>query len=379
MFDEISQHAGNPAELFRLVSRQLVEAGEFHRLFDLRLVERRQELGLSLEPHASIEDLDDQLATKLEQGYLDACREVGQLFLQSGQPMVAWRYLRPTGQKQSMRQWLASVVPDDDNADELIELALHEGIDPERGYAWLLARRGTCQGITELEAMQGHLPPEQLEACATVLVRQVHGELLTNLYGHLEQLGETAAPNQSAGQLLTTWPQLTAEGNFHIDTSHLSTTVRFARLLTEPSILEKAIDLAEYGTQLDEDYQYPGESPFEQHYSAHRLLFRATLGQEVDEAIDYFGRRAKDATEEPHSTAEIETYLILLSRTANYTLALEEYATLVPQDCELSAYAPNPLALARRSNSWEQYFQLCQARNDVVGLAAGKILQQQSP
>lgn len=375
-FDELSSSANDPAELFRVVGRQLVDAGEFHRLFDLRLVQRRHELGLSPEPHASIDDLDEQVATKLEQGYLDACREIGQLFLQAGQPLVAWRYLRPTGEKQSLRRWLSSVVPNEENADELIELALHEGIDPERGYAWLLASRGTCQGITELEGMQGHLPIDQQAACATVLVRQLHKELSANLRGHLEQLGQQADDHLSVQQLLATWPQLTAEAHFHVDTSHLSTTVRFARLLTEPSILEKAIELADYGAQLAEDYQYPDQPPFEELYPTHGMFFRATLGQDVDQAVEYFGGRARENSEDQSSTAEIETYLILLDRSGRYVQALEEYASLVPEDCELSPYAPNPLALARKGNCWSQYLELCQSRDDIVGFAAGKLHEQ---
>lgn len=373
MFDEIDQAADDPRRMFEIVTRQLVEAGELHGLFDLRLIQRRHELGLPPTTRALPTALSDELTSKLEHAYLDACREVGRLFLERSDPVSAWRYYRPTGERKPIRDWLARAVPDEDKADQLIELALHEGIDPERGYAWLVARRGTCQAISELEAMQALLPIDDQKACAAVLVRQLHTELISNLLSHLQQRGESVGEANSAQSLLTTWPQLTEDGHFHVDTSHLATTVRFARLLTEPTILEKVLDLAEYGLQLSDDYHYPGEPPFEKLYSSHRLLFRATLGYGVEEALEYFGNRAHQSTDDLQNTVSIETYLILLQRTGNSKRALDEYTSLVPKDCELSAHAPDLLTLAQETDCWQQYFDICQSRNDIVGFTLGKL------
>jgi hypothetical protein len=375
MFDKIAALANSPDEMFQQAARQLVEAGQLHRLFDLRLMQRRHDLGLPLGQDSVLDELEDSLLERLEKGYLDACREVGQLFLEAGQPREAWRYLRPTGERKAVRRWLERAVPDEATADELIELALYEGIDPERGYAWLLARRGTCNAVTELEAMRGGLSVKHQSACAAVLVRHMHQELLTNLREHLQRLGETAPSKASVSDLLTEHPALLAEGAFHVDTSHLATTVRFARLLTEPALLEKAIELAEYGSRLAADLQYPDEAPFEDLYRTHLLLFRGSLGREVEAALDYFrGRARATASDDPGATA-IEAYLVLLERTGRAAQALEEYAELVPKDHRLSPYAPTQLRLAQACGDWQRYFELCQVRGDVVGFAAGQWTQ----
>ena len=324
-----------------------------------------------------METLEDELAEKLEHAYLTSCREIGQLFLDANDPLSAWRYLRPTGDKHAIRQWLACASADENNADELIELALYEGIDPERGFAWLLARSGTCQSITQLEAIQAQLSIPDQTACAAVLLRHVHQELLANLRGHAEQLGDVPASANTALEYVTALPQLIADGNFHIDTSHLATTVRYARLLTEPGLVELAIDLAEYGSRLAEDHQYPGEPPFEQLYPTHMLLFRATLGQEVDAAVEYFGQRARDSIGDSHSTTAIETYLVLLQRIGRGQQALEEYVELVPKGCELSLHAPDLMSLARQQGSWQDYFAICQSRDDLVGYAAGLLAERE--
>ena len=377
MFDKIAEFSRDPDQMFRHAARQLVETGQLHRLFDLRLMQRRHELSLPLDTNDALEDLEDAVMERLENGYLKACREVGQLFLEAGQPREAWHYLRPTGEKKAVRQWLERAVPNDADADQLIELALYEGIDPERGYAWLLARRGTCNAVTELEAMRAGLSIKDQTACAAVLVRHMHQELSASLRGHLERLGETPKTGQTIAELLSSHPVLLAEGAYHVDTSHLATTVRMARLITNPDLLEKAIDLAEYGSRLADDLQYPDEPPFEDLYQTHLMLFRATLGCDVETALEYFGGRARETASDRQSTTAVEAYLVLLERTGHADRALDEYTNLVPADRVLSPYAPPLLQLAQSCGDWERYFDICQQRDDLVGFAVGQLSQPQ--
>jgi hypothetical protein len=376
MFDKIAALASDADELFQQVAKQLVEAGQLDRLFDWRLMQRRYELGLPLGQEASLEELEDSALARLESGYLDACREVGELFLEAGQPSDAWRYLRPTGEKKALRRWLERAVPDDQSAEELIELALYEGIDAERGFAWLLAKRGACNAITELEATRGGLSVKDQTACAAVLVRHMHQELLANLRSHLQKLGETMPAGVAVREIMTKHPALFVEGAFHVDASHLATTVRFARLLTEPALLEEAIALAEYGSRLDADLQYPDEPPFEDLYRTHLLLFRGSLGQDVEAALDYFGRRARETASDQGSTTAVESYFALLERVGRAAQALAEYAELVPAESRLSPYAPSLLRLAQKCGDWQRYFEVCQSRGDLVGFAAGQLSRQ---
>ncbi len=373
MFEKIASQAHDADSMFQHAAKQLVEAGRFHQLFDLRLLQRRHALGVPLSQETVLDELEESLRVQLEEAYLGACREVGQLLLEAGRIRDAWTYLRPAGDKTLMRRCLERAVPDEDSADELIALALHEGIDPERGFAWLLAQRGTCNAITELEGICGSLPVKDQVACATVLVRHMHEELLNNLKGHLARLDPDATQAESLSQLLADHPKLLEEGGYHVDTSHLATTVRFARLLTEPDLLQMAVELADYGSRLAKDLQYPDSPPFEETYPAHLLLFRATLHEEVDQALDYFRQQAHSVAIENHGMSAIETYLILLERLGRSELALDEYATLVAADCPLSPYAPSLLRLAQSCGCWDRYLEICEQRGDVVGFAAGQL------
>lgn len=376
MADEFSQFPDDPQALFSQVARRLLEQGDLHRLFDLRILQSRHELGLPLTLYAPLSEQDEQLVTKLEASYLDACREVGQLLLDANRPLEAWRYLRPTGEKKAFRSWLARAVPEDSNAEELIELALHEGIDPERGYAWFLARQGTCQAITELEAMQGHLSPTDLQACAAVLLRHMHDELSAAVQSALERLEATFEGTETLTQLLSRHAELLREQAPLLDVSHLAATVRFARLLTNAELLPLAIDLTDYGLLLANEDVPQEPAPFEDCYRSHRLMFRASQGHEVEEALEYFGSRAKESGDESLETMAVEIFLVLLQRTGRTQQALGEYANLVTDETVLSDFAPSLLELASGQDNWKEYFEICQSRDDVLGYVAGKLTQQ---
>lgn len=375
MFDEIAKLAGDPAKMFDHVAQELVARGELHQLFDLRLAQKRHALGLGMDRRQGIDDVEEPLRSRLEDAYLDACREVGALLLEAGRMREAWTYLRPTGDKQLMRQRLACVVLEEPEAEELIELALYEGVDPERGFAWLLGRQGVCNAITSLESLQQQLSLEEFAACASVLVRHVYRELRGNLRGHLKKLKGEEPQDLSVVELIDQHPELLAEGSYHLDASHLASTVRFARTLTDGALLEQALEMSEYGSRLAQDLQYPGEPPFEELYAAHKRLFSAFLGREVADAVEYFGKRAREEHDvEPHEgTTRLETFLIVLTRTGQPDEALKAYGELAPRDQALSRYAPSLLQLAELSQAWELYEEVCRQREDMIGYAVGKV------
>jgi len=378
MFDDLAAFADDPQQLLDRVAKALVQSGELHRLFDLRLVQERQRLGLPLDRRTPIDDVEEPLRSQLEAGYLGACREVGELLLDAGRLREAWMYLRPAGDKLSLRRRLAQVVLDDERADELIELSLFEGVDPERGYAWLLGRNGTCNAITALDGLSAQLGVDDLRACAAVLVRHVYGELQGNLRGHLHRISGKPPGSLSVVELIDRHPELLADGSYHLDASHLASTMRYARVLTDRDLVAKALEIAEYGCRLPADLQYPGEAPFEELFAAHRLLLKATLGHDVNEALDYFGGKAGAPTEDAQNTSAVETYLILLARTGRDADGLAAYAKLVAKDQVLSTYAPTLLELAQRSGQWQEFDRICRERDDVLSFAAGALASRQA-
>jgi hypothetical protein len=363
---------GAEAALERLGERLRAEK-RFHDLFDARLMLARHRFDLPPAGGASIDDLPEPARSRMEEASLAACREVGELLAAEGKLREAWMYLRPAGEKAALAAALERTEIDDENLDEVVELALRENLAPAYGFQVVLDHYGTCNAITTFESIVSQLPQAAQVAAAELLVEHLYDELLTNVRSHVEDRRPGEAAGKSLGELAAGQPWIFENDSYHTDTSHLSSTVRYARLIDREAPLRKALELTEYGRRLSGQYQYPGEEPFVDHYPAHGLLFAATLGERVDEALAHFRDRAEAVDAHQEGTAALETYLILLARLGRHGEALEETARLAPAGVPFSPYAPKPLDLAKQSGAMDRYLEICRERNDVLGFAAGLV------
>lgn len=340
----------------------------------------RQRLGLPVGLAADLEALPEPIRQSLEEAYMQACREVGRLFLQAGQLREAWMYLRVAGEKQMMANALAAVEPAAENIEALVEIALHEGVDTALGYRLVLAHYGTCNAITMFDSVAHGRPPAERQALAALLIEHVHQELLTSLRADIERReGAPPAAGATIAELVADRPGLFADLNYHVDASHLAATVRVARLVEDPRVLASAIDLTEYGRRLDNVYQYPGEAPFKDLYSASGLFFAAQLGRNVDDAIDYFRQQAESGAETTAGSGPAEVYVALLARLGRLDEAMQESSRLLPGGASSSGFAPSLLELARRANDFRQAALTFQQRGDLLGYAAARIESRSAP
>ena len=72
---------------------------KYHELFEVLKMGLRRKLGLPLLAGNATDGLSDEQRTKLEDGLIGACREVGSALLSEGQIREGWMYLRPVGDK----------------------------------------------------------------------------------------------------------------------------------------------------------------------------------------------------------------------------------------------------------------------------------------
>ena len=371
------QQLGDDASLLAELTRELAASGRWHELFEARLLEARKRLELPMHVNQSLDELPDPLRGQLEAAYTDACREVGQLLLDANRFREAWQYLRAAGEKPLARRALGKAVPRDETIDELVEVALYEQVDVERGFGWLLGHLGVCNAVTTLEGMAASLAPGDLSACATALVRRLHADLTETLRAVIAQRGDTYPPGGTPiDELLMGREWLFADDAYHIDTSHLAATVRLARVVTERAVIDLAAQLANYGKHLPADMQYASDPPFEG-YEAYELFYGAQLGRQIDEAVEYFTRQADEHDIEQSGMAATEALLVLLDRLGRSADALQIVAERVPQRAKLSPYAPTALSLAQRSGDWATYEQLVNRHDDPVAYVLGRLARQQ--
>ena len=350
----------------------LLQEQRYHELFDTRLMQLRYRLGLPVILSHSVDELPEPTRSDLEDGYLVACREIGALFLSKDQPEEAWMYFRPTGEKGLVAEYLETCEIDEENLHARIELALGEGVHPCLGYGWVLEHYGTCNAITAFESQIKSLPLRDQQKAAAQLIRHVHGELLGNVLGDIERR-EGKAPEKVTllSQLLPGRDELFADQAYHIDTTHLAATVRFAQLIEDRELLELARDLTEYGRCLDSQYHFAGESPFEDVYPTHALFFDAQLGLNIDEAIRYFQTKAQSCNIQEQGTAAIEVYVVLLTRLKRWEEAMNRIGDWIGPKRRTTGFAPSLWELAEKSGRYDLLQSIARERQDLLTFTAG--------
>ncbi|QDV21759.1 hypothetical protein [Aureliella helgolandensis] len=376
IYEALETHAtaGARQQAVNALIEHFEQAEQYHEMFEALKMSMRLELGLPAAQAEFEEKLDEDRELQLEQGLLKACRRVGELFLKQGKIREGWMYMRPVGDRAIAAQSLATVEPNDENVDDLLEVLVHEGVDIRRGYALALARMGTCNSITLFESALAPRPRADQQVAADLLVRHVHGELLENLRRDIERREGLAPEGETLEQLLSSRPDLLRDGTYHLDTSHLASTVRFARVLDEPSALRLALDISLYGRQLHPQFQYPGEEPFLDLYPASIAFFRALLGEQIDAGVRYFTHKSDSVSQQDFGSVAVEVLIDLLSRCGRNDEALTVYAKRLPPGTRTMGIAPTLLQLSQRSGNYQKMCEICKTRDDLLSYAAGLLM-----
>jgi hypothetical protein len=353
----------------------LQQQGLYHELFEALKMRMRMSLGLPAAQADRQEKFDEATELALERGLIEACRTVGELFMQQGKIREGWMYLRPVGDREVAAAALASVEATDENVDQLLEVLLHEGVDIARGFRLVLERMGTCNSITMFESTLAARPRADQQIAARLLVEHVHRELLENLRRDIAKREGSEPPTATLNELLQSRGDMLRDGSYHLDTSHIGSTVRFARVLDDAPHLRLALDLAHYGRRLHPQYQYPGEEPFLDLYPASIAFFQALLGEQVDAGIRYFTHKADTVDQQQFGTVAIEVLIDLLSRCGRHAEALQAYAKRIPAGSRIIGIAPTLLQLSQRLGEYAPMLEICKQRDDLLGYAAA-ILQE---
>jgi hypothetical protein len=377
--------AGGPEVLFAELAASLAARGRWHALFDLRLLEARHGLGLPPSGDLATLVLPPDVRAELDERSLAACREVGWPLLAAGQVAAGWMYLRAAVPSADVAARLAvlaeellpgELLPeplvtepssalecgadqsDDDQSDgddaarrlqEIVGVALWDGVDPALGLSIVLRTQGTCNGITAYEQAVSRLPACRQEPAAAVLVAHLHGEIA--------RAGGFAAPG------------------LHCDVSHLQSVLRIARVCTTEPALRQAWELAAYACRLPPDVVYPGEPPFENVAESSRLWYAAQIGRDIEEAVAYFRRAFLTADPQDAGTLPCDALVVLLARLGRPAEALQVALERprddgMPSGMQALGMMPALVDLAAASGHWEMLRRACIERGDEITFAA---------
>lgn len=363
--------AGATAVFEKLLETLRVQK-DFHHLFDATLMRKKHELGLPLMRPTSLDDVPTEKRTDFEKTYVDTAREVGHLFLQAGKISDAWLYFRTIREPEPVAKALAAMPSRRDPGDEteeLIQVALFDGANPAKGVEWMLRTHGTCSTITSLEQQMARIPAADRKRCAAILVRHLYNDLTESVRADVQRRMALAPPCDSLREWLAGRDWLFQEGNYHIDVSHLNAVVRFSRFLDKDCPeLPLAIELTEYGSHLDSQFQYPSDPPFDEFYPAHRHFLQALAGEKVDEAIDYFRDKLNAQPEDQDKQLIAYVLVDLATRINRWDIAVElaEAHLTNLEDGGGFSFAE----LCRDAGRMDALQRAAQAKNDLVTFTA---------
>ena len=322
-----------PMASLEMLENQMINAGDHTGWFYTLLMKARNELGLAPTPTASADEIPSGLHEPYEEAIRAAGRKVGSAALEKGQLEAAWQMYKLLGEPEPVRAaLLAKPLGDDDDWELPIRLAFYEGLAPEIGFEWILRRYGLCNAITTLsQETPGGAAVRQHCLCA--LVRALREELMRRLKADLRhraglpqvERDEDLGPPPALGailQLLDEHPELTEEDNYHIDLSHLQSTVQLSTQLGECAERGLARELCDYGSRLKGRFVPKGEPPFEDFFGGWGRFISALEGDKTEEQLAFFREQAVRAGEEGNPYPA-EVWLDLLRKLGHDREALE--------------------------------------------------------
>ena len=304
-FDEFSTTLNDQGttEALNFLQQKFVDEGDFHKLFEILKMQCRQTLDLPIvfDP-AQEKNLPPEVNKKLEDGMLNACRIVGSHLFKAGKPGEGWMYLQPVGDRAFTAELLRGVEFNEANeeiAEQIIDIALGQGVDPEYGFRLMLEQQGVCHAITTIDVKtgQGELNAQTLDVVCGVLLEHFHADLLAKVTDDVAQRDAATDGKTSLGQLLDQHVWIAVETGPHVDATHLASIVRLAKNVSQPHLIEIARDLCRYGLRLPEDFQYRGDIPFESTFADHLVYYNGLLGKDIEAAIEFFRQQMKTCHE----------------------------------------------------------------------------------
>jgi hypothetical protein len=206
-------------------------------------------------------------------------------------------------------------------------------------------------------------------------VQHLHGEVFENVKLSVAREEGADPAGSTLEELISSRDWLFSQFSYHIDSTHLNSIVRAARIVVDPEILALAFDLTEYGRRLHEQFQFAGEEPFAEVYPSHGLFFAAQLGRQIDEAVTYFGKKAETHAGDLRTTLPAEVYVVLLARLKRWPEAIDAWMKWIPADRQTQGFAPSLYDLCREAGDFSAMRTRCEERNDPVGFVAALISQ----
>jgi hypothetical protein len=358
-----------PAAVFDRLIRTALEAKDYRLLFGARLMQARHGLGLPLiETEPTINLAGEQLSS-YKSALNEAAREAGDLLLAGGDIVSAWTYFKALGDPAPVA---AAIEKTDggEQMDRVIEIALHEGVNPRKGFELVLEHHGICRAITLFGAIRDYASRQH---CLRLLVSSLYGQLTAGLKETIASAEGVAPDRASLAELIAGRPWLFEGNSSYVDSTHLTAILRFTPELEDSVSLRMAAEMADYGSCLAPMFHFRGDPPFEDTYVDHAVYLRALLGEELDSAIARFREKVTETISASSDTTPAEVLIELLIRLGRYAEAIQASLEFFPNSSAAPLSCASAIQLCQMAGDYRQLRELAREHGDLLAFSAAVI------
>lgn len=363
---EQALEGGGEKAMFDTLTQTFMQEKDYGKLFQLRVLRKRFELGLPLIQSGPGEDIPADKRPEYEQAFIQAAREAGELFLAENDIPRAWPYFRAIGESAPV---VAAIerTEEHENMAAIIEIAYQEQIHPRKGFELILKHYGICRAISSVFQYPTR---EGRQDCIGLLLRSLHRDLVSNLKRTIAQQEGAAPETETIAALIEGRGWLFEDNCYYIDTSHVVSLMQYSLELDDPELLGLALDLAEYGSRLGSMFQRCGNPPFET-FTDYAAYLRTVLGRDVEAGIDHFRHKVDECDPNEYGTVPAQVLVGLLSRLGRYTEAIC-VSTQHLQEGDPNQYScPSVLQLCQWAGDFEQLRKIASEQGDILSFTAG--------
>jgi hypothetical protein len=354
---------------FNLLIRTALEAKDYRLLFGARLMQARHGLRLPLIETEPTIDLSGERRSSYENALQEAARETGKLFLADGDIVSAWTYFKALGDPGPVSAAIEKMTGGE-QIDRVIEIAFHEGVNPRKGFEMILEHHGICRAIT---LFGSNRDPASRQHCLRSLVRALHGQVKAGLKETIASVEGAVADDASLAELIVGRPWLFEGTSSYVDSTHLTTLLRFTPELEDAESLRMAAEMADYGRRLAPMFHFRGDPPFEDTYADHAVYLWALLGEEVDCAIAHFRKKVTETIAASVDTTPAEVLIELLVRLGRYAEAIQASLEFFPSSSATPISCASAIQLCQMAGDYRQLRELALKRGDLLAFTAAVI------
>jgi hypothetical protein len=368
---------GNVSAAFDQLAQRFKSEKQYRSLFDIRMMQKRWELGLPLVSASRISDFPTELQQAYQDASVRAAREVGELMLAARNIPKAWPYFRAIGDTRPIVEALDGFdVPHPDTPEaqealgETIHIAFQEGLHPRKGFELILKHYGLCRAIT----MFGAYPDSDgRQDSLRLLVRTLHGEIVDNLKDAIASVENRPPESCSIRALISGREWLFDNNAQYTDSSHIAPVLELSANLDDKDTLRLAVEIADYASRLGELFQYSEDPPFDRVYEDRGIYLRALAGEDVDRAIAHFDEKAAKADPNRDGTRPAEVLIELLTRLERHQDALNAFRRYLSDASTETLSCPSLVELCQMAGDYERLKEVAKQQHDPLGYVAALI------